>query len=214
MINTVARTRCKRRLRVTETMQLTALSISDGKGAFHHRDVLFALDSQGVRVTELQVYQGLRRSAHTRLPHLFYRGRGWWVWKSAPPATPAPSRLDYDWEINVSEDGNDYRLVQHLEDGTSELLASAEVSYNDYHGWFMLDEIKVKPGYRRHGLATELMWKIVDDYNHSKLFLVVEPFSDQPMSERELKKFYRKFGFKRCGPSTMLRPSKLCRKFE
>ena len=72
--------------------------------------------------------------------------------------------------------------------------------------------VKTNKSYRNQGVATEVLNKVVKEYEDWDLFLQVIPL-DSNNTVQTLTKFYEKFGFKRCesGGSipTMIKPAKL-----
>lgn len=73
---------------VSKTLLETAKAISDMRGAFHAKDVVFALKSQGVEITEQQVrsqlcYDGARYTGRRPSSYhiLIKKAAGWYAWK-------------------------------------------------------------------------------------------------------------------------------------
>ena len=72
--------------------------------------------------------------------------------------------------------------------------------------------VKVNKSYRRQGVATEMLKKVIETYKDWDLFLQVSPL-DMDNTVYTLTKFYEKFGFKRCesfgSVPTMIKPARL-----
>ena len=62
----------------------------------------------------------------------------------------------------------------------------------------LIRTIKVQREFRRQGYAREALSQITKwaDRTQTTLYLWTDPYDDQPMSERQLKRFYSQFGFK------------------
>jgi ribosomal protein S18 acetylase RimI-like enzyme len=57
-----------------------------------------------------------------------------------------------------------------------------------------VEDLWIRNEWKRKGLATKLMRELVLDWGHIDMTLIVEDEGD--MSSKDLRKFYRKFGFK------------------
>jgi GNAT superfamily N-acetyltransferase len=62
--------------------------------------------------------------------------------------------------------------------------------------WYYFNRLNVPEKIRNRGIATELMNELVDwaDLEEINILLDINPYGD--MSYNDLKKFYKKFGFK------------------
>ncbi len=87
MISTVVNSQDGKMI-VSKTLVETAKAISDMRGAFHANDVVAALQSQGVEITEKQVraqlcYDGAKYTG--RRPGSYHilikKAAGWYAWK-------------------------------------------------------------------------------------------------------------------------------------
>jgi hypothetical protein len=90
MRSTLVFSNASKRLIVSKTLQETAIAVSEKRGAFHARDILFALQSQGcTEITEAQIraqlyYDGGSYTGR-RAPAAYHRllkcADGWFAWQ-------------------------------------------------------------------------------------------------------------------------------------
>jgi ribosomal protein S18 acetylase RimI-like enzyme len=68
------------------------------------------------------------------------------------------------------------------------------------HGYQYVWGMRVAPGYRRQGIATQLMDEIITMYGFDRLELIPAREGEDGMTSEQLSAWYARFGFK-AGPS-------------
>lgn len=80
------------------------------------------------------------------------------------------------------------------------------------HGVRWLTDVWVDPEHRKKGLATRLVLRAIDAHPGEDIFLSVYGYTNQPLSDAELAKWYARFGFEPDGsPGVMRRRAKTTR---
>jgi GNAT superfamily N-acetyltransferase len=80
-----------------------------------------------------------------------------------------------------------------LENGKGESIAHLEV--DERSGVYWLTNLWVDPDHRKKGLATLLLTRCVWALANADVYLMIQPYTDQPMDAVLLAAFYRRFGF-------------------
>ncbi len=79
------------------------------------------------------------------------------------------------------------RIYVTVDNGLSqEVIGTVRVKKEN--GWFRIQRMAIAKRYRKKGLGTKLMKRILDDYKDKKIYL---------MSPKVTIQFYQKFGFKK-----------------
>jgi ribosomal protein S18 acetylase RimI-like enzyme len=72
-------------------------------------------------------------------------------------------------------------------------------------GYFWITNVYVKGDLRGRGYATFMINKILDEFGYKDIYLQVQPYGDMPKNEKELKTFYKQFGFTETEVPTILK---------
>jgi GNAT superfamily N-acetyltransferase len=94
-----------------------------------------------------------------------------------------------------------------MNDAKGDVIAHVEVCDRD--GYLWLTNVWVHADHRKEGRAVALTTRAVEQWQHRDLYLVVQPYTDQPLRAERLTRFYRTFGFRPTEvPGVMLRTAK------
>ena len=80
-----------------------------------------------------------------------------------------------------------------ISDGKGEYVAHVKVRAHGQVLW--VDDLWVHTDHRRKGWGAALLTIALDDWGADDLYLAVEPYTDQPLDERQLTEWYGRFGF-------------------
>ena len=93
-----------------------------------------------------------------------------------------------------------------LENGKGDSIAHLEV--DERSGVYWLTNLWVDPDHRKKGLARRLLTQCIQALANTDVYLMIQPYTDQPMDYKLLAAFYQKFGFETTEvPSILRRPA-------
>lgn len=83
----------------------------------------------------------------------------------------------------------------------NEILSEYEPAIEKIHifettdGYLEVNMIRIKPGYRGQGIATNIMNKVISYSDRFNKIAYLTPTDEYGSNKRKLKKFYQRFGF-------------------
>ena len=79
-------------------------------------------------------------------------------------------------------------------DGDGESVAECRLIRRPSGTWW-ITSLWVHPDYRRQGYGTRLLDQVITERGDVPLYLIVSPFTDQPLSLAQLHAWYARWGF-------------------
>jgi GNAT superfamily N-acetyltransferase len=135
-------------------------------------------------------FVGPLREIAARLPELIGR----------LPAQPLPVSLAEAPPITVT---HRYRIDDEKGD------TAAHVEVKDNGGVLWVDNLWVQADKRGRGYATALLGRAVGEWQGCELYLLIQPYTDQPLDAGRLAVFYGSFGFEATAvPGVLRRPAR------
>lgn len=99
----------------------------------------------------------------------------------------------------------DYHVF-HIVNKKNKVVSHAHV-YRKF-GQLYVTDVWTEGEERGKGFATSVLQAVLAMYGHEDLYLLVSPYTDQPLDELDLVRFYQRFGFEMVGPvGLMKRPA-------
>lgn len=129
-----------------------------------------------------------------------------WAWAHSEiyPTTKQAAVTDLEIKETKNKVNGTHYLVED-DDG----FTKAEIQVTPVGNSYFISDFRVAKPYRGEGLGTKLMQHILDKHDGHTMYLEADPYDDPEMTKAQLKKYYKKFGFKSAiGDSMVLFPDK------
>lgn len=105
----------------------------------------------------------------------------------SPRVAPHQVALRYEWSIHGP---------------TGEKLATTTVMRR--LGYLWLYNVWTHPDHRRHGLASLIIERVAAHFQGEELHVLIEPYTDRALTERELACWYERRGFRMSGTAGVM----------